>query len=96
MAALQGRRDQALYQEPLRAAYWRAATTNLEMLAASSDLSGVAKLLLMRDQHRTAMSKQGSSRAGTGREEGGAPRAPQLEARAGAPSPVRPRGHRPL
>ena len=89
MAALQGRRDQALYQEPLRAAYWRAATTNLEMLAASSDLSGVAKLLLMRDQHRTAMSKQGSSRVGTGR-------APQLEARAGAPSPVRPRGHRPL
>ena len=52
--AMQGRRGDARYAEPLRAAYWRDATANLDALAESA-LGGEPRLHGIRERHRIAM-----------------------------------------
>ena len=57
MRILQGRSKAMLYEEPLRAKYWRVATANFESLASGA-LKGDEKVRLMIDDHRAAMSQQ--------------------------------------
>ena len=61
MQDLRGRRGERLYDEPLRAAYWRDATANLDALAAVGALGDESRLRGIHERHRLAMTEPGRS-----------------------------------